>query len=118
MGIRPFRKVQPDFTPRLTGGIVSADFGGRAEVRWRREIRQVLYCDFLSMYPTVCALMGLWRFVIAQGMEWRDATEETRTLVNSISLEKLQRPDFWPRLTTPVRGEAQADIFPVRAPYG
>jgi hypothetical protein len=117
MGVRPFREVQPDFPAHLIGKILSAYFGGSAEVRWRREIRQVLYCDFLSMYPTVCALMGLWRFVIAQGMEWRDATEETRTLVNSISLEKLQRPDFWPRLTTLVRVKPQADIFPVRAPY-
>ena len=117
MGVRPFREVQPDFPAHLIGKILSAYFGGRAEVRWRREIRQVLYCDFLSMYPTVCALMGLWRFVIAQGMEWRDATEETRALVNSISLEKLQRPDFWPRLTTLVRVKPQADIFPVRAPY-
>ena len=69
MGVRPFREVQPDFPPHLTGQILSAYFGGRAEVHWRREIRQVLYCDFLSMYPTVCTLMGLWRFVIAQGME-------------------------------------------------
>jgi hypothetical protein len=69
------------------------------------------------MYPTVCALMGLWRFVIAQGMERRDATEEIRALVNSISLEKLQQPDFWPLLTTIVRVKPQADIFPVRARY-
>ena len=63
-------RFSPIFRPHLTGVIMSAYFGGRAEVRWRREIRQVLYCDFLSMYPTVCTLMGLWRFVIAQGMEW------------------------------------------------
>ncbi len=92
-------------------------FGGRAEVHWRREIRQVLYCDFLSMYPTVCTLMGLWRFVIAQGMEWSDTTEKTRALVNSISLDELQRPEFWPLLTTIVRVAPQADIFPVRAKY-
>ena len=73
---------------------MSAYFGGRAEVHWRREIRQVLYCDFLSMYPTVCTLMGLWRFVIAQGMEWSDTTEKIRALVNSISLDDLQRPNF------------------------
>jgi hypothetical protein len=117
MGVRPFREVQPDFPNHFTGKIMSAYFGGRAEVRWRREIRQVLYCDFLSMYPTVCTLMGLWRFVIAEGMDWRDSTEETRALVNSISLEELQRPEFWPRLTTLVRVNPQADIFPVRAKY-
>ena len=91
--------------------IMSTYFGGRAEVRWRREIRQVLYCDFLSMYPTVCTLMGFWRFVIAQGMEWSDSTEKIRALVNSISLDDLQRPEFWPLLTTIVRVAPQADIF-------
>jgi hypothetical protein len=117
MGIRLFRDVQPDFPPRLTGVIMSTYFGGRAEVRWRREIRQVLYCDFLSMYPTVCTLMGLWRFVRAQGMEWSDATENIRSLVNSISLDDLQRREFWPLLTTLVRVSPNADIFPVRAKY-
>jgi hypothetical protein len=95
MSVRPFREVQPDFPDWLIGVIMSTYFGGRAEVQWRREIRQVLYCDFLSMYPTVCVLMGLWRFVIAQGMEWSDSTERVRDLVNSISLEQLQRPEFW-----------------------
>ena len=61
--------------------------------------------------------MGLWRFVIAQGMEWRDSTEEIRALVNSISLEELRRPEFWPQLTTLVRVKSDADIFPVRTKY-
>jgi DNA polymerase type B, organellar and viral len=117
IGIQPFFKLQPGFPAHLTGKILSAYFGGRAEVHWRRDIRQVLYCDFLSMYPTVCTLMGLWRFVIAQAMEWRDSTEEIRALVNSISLEELRRPEFWPRLTTLVRVKPDADIFPVRAKY-
>jgi hypothetical protein len=117
MGVRPFREVRPDFPPHLTGIIMSAYFGGRAEVHWRREIRQVLYCDFLSMYATVCTLMGLWRFVIARGIEWSDATEKIRALVNSISLDDLQRPEFWPLLTTIVRVSPQADIFPIRAKY-
>ena len=111
MGVRPFREVQPDFPPHLTGVIMSTYFGGRAEVRWRREIRQVLYCDFLSMYPTVCTLMGLWRFVIAQGMEWSDATEKIRALVNSISLDDLQRPEFWPLLTTTCSRFASSRYF-------
>jgi DNA polymerase family B len=117
MGVRPFREVQPDFPPHLTGIIMSTYFGGRAEVHWRREIRQVLYCDFLSMYATVCTMMGLWRFVIARGVEWSDATEKIRALVNSISLDDLQRPEFWPLLTTIVRVSPQADIFPIRANY-
>src|SRR5271166_6179082 len=117
MGVRPFREFQPDFPDHLTGLIMSTYYGGRAEVHWRREIRQVLYCDFLSMYPTTCVLMRLWRFIIAQGMEWSDATEKIRALVNSISLDDLQRPEFWSLLTIIVRVAPRADIFPVRAKY-
>jgi hypothetical protein len=117
MGVRPFREVQPDFPDHLTGLIMSTYFGGRAEVRWRREVRQVLYCDFLSMYPTVCTLMGLWRFVIAQGMDWTTSTDRVRSLLETVSLDDLKRPEFWPLLTTIVRVAPQADIFPVRTKY-
>jgi hypothetical protein len=117
MGVRPFREVQPDFPAHLTGLIMSTYFGGRAEVRWRREVRQVLYCDFLSMYPTVCTLMRLWRFVIAQGMDWTTSTDRVRSLLETVSLDDLKSPEFWPLLTTLVRVAPQADIFPVRTKY-
>jgi hypothetical protein len=65
MNIRPWRELQRDMPNELIGLIMSTYFGGRAEVHLRRMISQVLYCDFLSMYPTVCTLMGLWRFVVS-----------------------------------------------------
>jgi hypothetical protein len=117
MGIRPFREVQPDFPDHLIGVIMSAYFGGRAEVGWRREIKQVLYCDFLSMYPTVCTLMGLWRFIIAKGVGWRDATEETRARLERLTLADLQESGAWRELTTLVKIAPKADIFPIRAKY-
>jgi hypothetical protein len=117
MGVKPFREVQPDFPPELLGSIMSAYFGGRSEVAWRREIKQVLYCDFLSMYPTVCTLMGLWRFVIAEGMSWHDVTEETRALVEKLEISQLQDPANWRNLTTLVRVRPGKDIFPIRAKY-
>ena len=117
MGITPFREVQPDFPPELLGAILSAYFGGRSEVAWRREIKQVLYCDFLSMYPTVCTLMGLWRFVIAKGMAWRDATEEARALVEQLEVSDLQDQATWRNLTTLVRVAPNKDIVPIRAKY-
>ena len=80
MGIAPWREVQPDFPPDMLGRILSSYYGGRSEIRIRRETRQVILCDFLSMYPTVCTLMGLWRFVTASGMRWNDATAETQLI--------------------------------------
>jgi hypothetical protein len=59
MRVSPWREVQPTIPPRLVGIVMSAYFGGRSEVRIRREIREVVHCDFLSMYPTVCTLQGL-----------------------------------------------------------
>ncbi|MGC1269512.1 MAG: hypothetical protein WA842_02820 [Croceibacterium sp.] len=118
MGIAPWRELQPDFPPEMLGPILSSYYGGRSEIRIRREKRQVILCDFLSMYPTVCTLMGLWRFVTASGMTWRDATTETREFLESISLSDLQKADIWQGLATLVRVQPDADIFPVRANYG
>jgi hypothetical protein len=117
MGIEPWRKVQSEFPPQLLAKIMGTYFGGRSEVRIRREIRQVILCDFLSMYPTVCVLMGLWRYVIAQGLELQEATKEAQQLLDTTDLQQLQSPSFWPRLTMLVRVRADADIFPVRASY-
>ena len=116
MGIRPWRELQPDFPNDVLGAIMSSYFGGRAEVHLRREVRQVLYCDFLSMYPTVCTLMGLWRFVIAKEIRWRDATEEAARFLNGVTLADLQDPATWPRLTTLVQVAPDDDIVPVRPP--
>lgn len=117
MGIQPWRKVQPDFPRDMTAKIMGNYFGGRSEVRIRRELRQVMLCDFLSMYPTVCTLMGLWRFVIAEGMTWRDSTDYTRALLDSIELAALQSKAAWQGLGTLVRVLPDSDIFPVRADY-
>lgn len=118
MGVRPWREVQPEFPPELIGNIMSSYFGGRAEVHIRRVATQVHYCDFLSMYPTVCTLMGLWKFVIAEGVDGRDATADTKKLLNDIEPEDLQRPDIWASLCVLVQVQPEGDILPVRAKYG
>ena len=118
MGIVPLFKVQPDVSPELIGQIMQTYYGGRAEVRRRRQITRVLYCDFRSMYPTVCTLMGLWRFVIAQGFDWVDWTKETRMLLNRVNLGDLQNPDFWRSPHVIVQIGPKDDVFPIRAPYG
>jgi hypothetical protein len=118
MGIRPWREVQPDFPDAIIGHGMSTYYGGRSEVRLRRVVTQVFYCDFLSMYPTVCTLMNLWPFVIARRMHWRETTIETTALLNRITLADLKSPDAWRRLTTIVQIKPGDDILPVRAKYG
>ncbi len=117
MGVRPWREVQKDFDPVTLGAIMSSYFGGRAEVHIRRTVVPTIYTDFAAMYPTVCTLMGLWRFVIAQGVNEEDATAETQAFLDTIQLGDLQNAGIWRKLTTLVRVEPEADIFPVRARY-
>jgi hypothetical protein len=116
--IKPWRQIQPDFDPKIIGAIMSSYFGGRAEVHRHREIVQALYCDFASMHPTVCTLMGLWKFVTANGMTQSDATDEIRTFLDQIGVADLQRPEIWQKLRVLVQVRPDADIFPVRARYG
>jgi hypothetical protein len=117
IGIVPWREVQSDFSPKVIGNIVSTYFGGRSDVNIRREVRQVLYCDFLSMYPTVCTLMGLWQFVIAKGIEYHDATDHVRTLLEHVTVAKCLGPEAWRDLAVIVQIKPNADPLPVRARY-
>lgn len=117
MGVIPWQQCQPEFSRQMLANILSTYFGGRSEVRIRRELRQVMMCDFLSMYPTVCTLMDLWRFVIADGMTAQDATSEAKAVLRNADLGWLQKQQSWRQLATLVKVQAQCDIFPVRASY-
>lgn len=117
MGISAWRKSQPDFPSSFLANIMGSYFGGRSEIRIRRDVRQVILCDFLSMYPTVCTLMGLWRFITADGMTWRDVTTETAAFLEAVEIETLQSHATWRELATLVRVLPDGDVFPVRAAY-
>lgn len=117
MKIEPWRQVQPDFPPHVLGQIMSTYYGGRAEVHIRRQITPVIHCDFLSMYPTVCTLMGLWRFVIADELKWTDATADVSQFVDHCTLDDLRRPEAWRNLACIVQVRPSDDVFPVRTVY-
>ncbi len=117
MNIRPWRAVQPEFPPEIIGAIMSSYFGGRSEVHRRREIVPTLYCDFASMYPSVCTLMDLWRYVVSDGMTREDWTDGARALLAGVDLAALQRPETWRDFHALVLVKPAADIFPVRARY-
>jgi hypothetical protein len=75
MGIPPILERQPDFPAAFLGHAQSAFFGGRTSARIRKLPVPVVYSDFLSMYPTVNTLMGLWRYVMdcARVAEYRSS---------------------------------------------
>jgi hypothetical protein len=120
MGIKPWQDVQRGFPLHLVGAIMSAYFGGRAEVHIRRQITPVVHTDFLSMYPTVCTLMGLWSFVRAKGVTHHDDTNAVTALVarpREELAEHLRKKDGWKDLASLVQVRPRNDLFPVRAKY-
>jgi hypothetical protein len=117
MGVRSWLAQNPQPAPELMSKILGSYFGGRTEVRWRKTVRQVFHTDFTSMYPTVCTLQGLWRFIVAKDFKVRDTTGEIRELLAGITAAELADPQFWPRLTTLVCIAPEGDLLPVRACY-
>jgi hypothetical protein len=120
MGVKPWQEVQRGFPLHLVGAIMSAYFGGRAEVHIRRQITPVVHTDFLSMYPTVCTLMGLWNFVRANGVTYHvDTSAVTALLARSRDelVERLRAKDGWKDLTSLVQVRPNNDLFPIRARY-
>ena len=97
---------------------MSAYFGRRAEVHIRRRVTPVVHTDFLSMYPTVCTLMGLWNFVRSKGVTHRDETSAVTALLaqpRDELVELLRTKDGWKDLASLVRVKPKADLFPIRA---
>ena len=117
MGVRPYLACQPNTDRVKFGWLMSAYFGGRAEARIRRELVQVYCADFKSMYPTVNALMGLSRFLIADGYCETDATEETQGFLDGVTIKDMQSRTGWPELVTLVQLAPDNDLLPLRTKY-
>ena len=117
MRITPPRDRAPRVTPRELGIATSAYYGGRAECRIRCTPVPVVYLDFLSMYPTVNALMGLWSLVIAEELFFEDATAEVQGFLDRVTADGLMRPETWHNLTAFAEIIPDGDVLPVRAQY-
>ena len=117
MGIAPVLERQK-FDKQYLGAAETAFFGGRTSAHIRKVPVPVVYTDFLSMYPTVNALMGLWRYVIAAEIAViPGCVSETERFLRTISAEKLFKPETWTKLPAFVRVIPDGDILPTRAKY-
>jgi hypothetical protein len=117
IGIKPFLEKTPDFSPEMLGNIMTAYFGGRCECKIRKTPTKVTVLDFTSMYPTITLMLDLWPYLVADEIEKRDATEETRGILSNIDLDYLQNPDNWPHFNILVKLRPEDDILPVRMDY-
>jgi hypothetical protein len=118
MGIRPALDRQPRFPKEYLGYAQSAFFGGRTSAHIRNVLVPVVYVDFLSMYPTVNSLMGLWRFVTARSIKViKSPVANVERFLRNINADRLFVPKTWKRLAGFVRVIPNGDILPSRAKY-
>lgn len=118
MGIKPFDVSS--FPSETLGYIMSTYYGGRSEVHIRKKSVPAIYCDFLSMYPTVCTLMGLWDYVIADSIKITKSDNNTlgiKNLLDIISSDTMLNKKYWPILASIVKVKPDGDIFPIRSTY-
>lgn len=101
----------------IQGLAMGTYYGGRAECHIRKNPVPVVYCDFLSMYPTVNALMGLWGYLTAQKFIVEDATAAVRSFLDAVTEDDLFCPDTWRRLPALVEVQPEADVLPFRTTY-
>ena len=119
MGILPPMQKNPNFPKEVLGASMEAFYGGRAEPDIIRCVVPVVHTDFTSQYPTACALMGLWKLLIAEQVEVVEATDEVRGWLDGLRPADLMRPEAWPALVGIALGQpTKVDLLPVRAPYG
>lgn len=116
MGIRQPRQ-KFDIPDEMLGNVMQTYYGGRAEAHIRHTVVPVVYTDFLSEYPTVNCLLGLWKMLIADRLEFSEATDEIQQLLANVNLDCCFEKEFWKSLNFFALIQPSEDIVPVRARY-
>ena len=111
LGVQPRLHVQPDFPKPYLGYAAQAYYGGRVEARIVKTLLPCVYLDFLSMYPTVFALLGLWsKHIIPAWLEVEEVPPEeiAALLTTCATIPK--------RSSTPRRGSGSTSLLSLTPP--
>lgn len=117
MGVPKFMQQHKDFPKLALGYFMSTYYGGRSEIKLRREIGECAYVDFKSQYPTVNALQGLQELLLAETITIENDIEQVKTWIDNITIETLQNPAAWKKLRGICKIIPDKDILPVRTNY-
>jgi hypothetical protein len=118
MKISSVLERQPSFPKSYLGYAQSAFYGGRTSAHIRRVSMPIVYTDFLSMYPTVNGLMGLWEFVTAQEIKVIEHCQaEIQEFISHLNADVLFDPKTWEHLVGFVKIIPDGDILPTRGRY-
>jgi hypothetical protein len=116
MGItKPAEKFK--ISEKELGIALQSYYGGRSETRIRCTEVPVVPVDFISQYPTCCALLGLFDVLTAESVSFEDDTENVRRLLKGISLDQCFNPTLWGSFKFFALVQPDDDILPVRTVY-
>jgi hypothetical protein len=118
LGIKSFSKLNADFPKNILGYVMMAYFGGRTEAMISKTPIPVSYVDFTNMYPTIFVLLEMYRFLIAEKITYQYTTKKTQELLDTITLDDINKKETWKGLVTICRIIPDDDILPVRSVYG
>lgn len=118
IGVKSFFDKNKDFPLEAIGNVMTSYYGARTEDKIRKTPTLVDLLDFLSMYPTVCVLQDLWKFVIAKKIIHKDETQEVLEFVENIKLEDIQNKEIWKNFVAIVLVEPNEDVLSIRAKFG
>lgn len=90
---------------------------GRSETRIRHAEVPVVPVDFISEYPTTCALLELMEILTAESLSFEDATADVHSLLDTMTLDKCFNRELWPEFRFFALVMPDRDIFPIRTMY-
>ena len=116
--IRPFLEKNDKFPKEVLGHLLGCYFGGRVEVRIRKQPTRVTYLDLTSTYPSLFCLMNMYQFLIAEKIETAHTKKETQELLDKITLDDISKEETWKGLVTICKVKPDGRmILPVRSAY-
>jgi hypothetical protein len=113
--IRPAEKFH--VSNRTLGISMQSYYGGRSETRIRCADVPVVPVDFMSEYPSCCALLGLFDVLTAKRLSFDDDTQNIRSFLNRITLKGCFIPATWERCRFFALVKPDDDVLPVRTMY-
>jgi len=99
------------------GIAIHSYYGGRCSSRIRCSEVPVVPLDFMSQYPSVCALLDLFNVLTAERVSFDDDTENVRKFLKQITRDKCFKPKTWEHFNFFALVKPDNDILPVRTVY-
>ena len=119
MGIVPWRQSQQDFDRAVLAALLESYYGGRVGCGIRAMPLPGVLLDFTAQYPTVSALLRMWPYHVARGIEASDEDPQSvQTWLERLTVDDILDRSTWSTLHAIVEVDPAGARLPTRAKYG